>query len=220
MGGIQSDKLDRMKASADTQLRLRVGGNAIRLAVAINAAIAVVFLFMLLFGLILINGERHPGLSIVGGIGLLMPIYLLFHGANSGVVTADSIMIKSARWSNPKSVPLVDVVAVGMIYTIQPRISGWRCYVWRKTGEAVPLPIGLLIGPKPDAPHAAEQVRSSQQGQISSQVFHRVMAFQGNSGPVVSDREVQRRGTLKKERAYWSANPQVQGIHILPKNRE
>ncbi len=198
------------------RIDLRVGGAAVRLAVRVNVVIGVFVALIGIAGLAPINGQSHPDISIAAAIPLLFFILLyVFATGRSGTVTAESLVLKGSRWRQPKSIPLTDVVAVGMVYTIQPRINGWRNYVWRSNDEAVELPLGLCMGSPPEAPDAVEQLQHSRQGQLCRQVFQRVLECQWGRGLAAGDRVTVRRGTHKRERAYWAANPAIAGINPL-----
>jgi hypothetical protein len=220
MGGMALGEHSTVGHPEPDQIDLRVGGDAVKLAVGVNVAVGIFGVLIVVAGLVPINGHSHPDISIAAAIPLIFFIVLyIFATGRSGTVTAESLVLKGSRLARPKSIPLTDVVAVGMIYTIQPRINGWRNYAWRSNGEAVELPLGLCMSPSPEEPDALQQIQDSRQGHICRQVFQQVLTCQGSGGLAAGDRETIRHGTHKRERAYWAANPLIGGIHALPRHK-
>ena len=188
-----------------------------RLAVGVNVAIAVIALAIAAVGLVPVNGHSHPDISIAVGVPLFLFLVLLYSATGRrGVVTGDSLVLKKSRWARPQAIPLGAIEAVGMVYTVQPRISGWRNYCWRADGEPLGLPVGLCAAPAPQEPGALDHLEGSRQGEICREVFRRVVDYQGADGLAARDRVTMRRGNQRAEKAYWSANPAIAGINLIP----
>ncbi|MHB1446912.1 MAG: hypothetical protein ACYCTI_02920 [Acidimicrobiales bacterium] len=200
----------------DEPLALSVGGGAVKLAIGVNVFLGVFVAVIVTVGLIPINGQSHPDISVAAGIPLvLFAVFLFFATGRSGTVTSDSLILRASRISKRRAIPLADIVAVGMVYTIQPRLNGWKSYVWRAADKPVGLPIGLCMGYPPAKYEAGDNLGSTRQGELCRELFRRVELLQGSSGPAAKDRETQRHGLQSHEKAYWSANPAVPGIHPL-----
>jgi hypothetical protein len=192
---------------------LKPGGAAPRLAMVLYGAICLLLLAGVIAGAVRINGQRSPGLSVGLAIPLLAMLMIFVFGTGGSCrVTPDAVILKSTRWSHPIPVPLARIAAVGMIYTVQPRINGWRSYLWTSDGRAVPLPVGLCTAGEPGRATAAD-LSASRQGELCRAVFQRVVAVQGPGGPALADRLLDRSGLFRRETAYWSANPAMPGFH-------
>lgn len=205
----------RRPESNSEQLVLTVGGGAAKFAMVFMASICLCFAAMVIIGLVPRGGHRNLPISISFGILLLlMVLFLVLATGASGTVTGDSLFLKKSRWARLKKIALSDVVAVGMVYTIQPRISGWRSYVWTNDGAPTLLPIGLCMGPLPATAEALRLGRT-REGNLCRRLFERVESVQGSTGIALNDRQAIRRGSMKRETAYWSANPAVQSVQPI-----
>jgi hypothetical protein len=203
-----------MTAEQGEVLVLKPGGAAPRLAMVLYGAICLLLLAGVIAGAVPINGQRSPGLSVGLAIPLLAMLLILAFGTGGSCrVTPDAALLKSTRWSHPTPVPLAHIVAVGMVYTVQPRISGWRSYLWTSDGDAVLLPIGLCMVDEPGKATTTD-LSASRQGEFCQAVFQRVVAVQGPDGPASADRQATRSGRSRRETAYWSANPALPGFHL------
>jgi hypothetical protein len=194
-------------------LVLKPGGTAARLAMVLYGAICLLLLAGVIAGAVRINGQRSPGLSVGLAIPLLaMLLIFVFGTGGSCRVTPDAVLLKSTRWSHPTPVPFAGIAAVGMVYTVQPRVNGWRSYLWTSDGRAVLLPIGLCTAGEPGRATTAD-LSASRQGEFCRALFQRVVAVQGPDGPASTDRQAARSGRSRRETAYWSANPAMPGFH-------
>jgi len=196
-------------------LVMKPGGGAPRLAMVLYGASCLLLLAGVVAGAVPINGQRSPGLSVGLAIPLLaMLLIFVFGTGGSCRVTSDAVLLKGTRWSHPTRVPLAQIAAVGMVYTVQPRINGWRSYLWTTDGRALLLPIGLCLADEPGRATTAD-LSASRQGELCRAVFQRVVAVQGPDGPAAADRQAARSGRSKRETGYWSANPAMPGFHPL-----
>lgn len=195
-------------------LVLKLGGGAARLAMVVYGLICLLLLAGVVAAAVPINGQTSPGLSVGLAVPLLAMLLILgFGSGGSGRVTGEAVLLKSTRWSRPTSVPLADIVAVGMIYTVQQRISGWRSYLWTLDGRAVLLPVGLCMAGEPGRSTTAD-LGTSRQGELCRKLFQRVVAVQGPGGLASCDRQPARHGRSKRETAYWSANPAMPDLQL------
>lgn len=202
-----------MTAEQGEVLVLKPGGAAPRLAMVLYGAICLLLLAGVIAGAVPINGRRSPGLSVGLAIPLLAMLLIFVLGTGGSCqVTPEAVLLKSTRWSHPTPVPLARVAAVGMVYTVQRRISGWRSYLWTSDGRAVPLPVGLCTAGEPDRATTTD-LSASRQGEFCRAVFQRVVAVQGPDGLASADRQTARSGRSGRETAYWSANPAMPGFH-------
>ncbi|HET6209872.1 MAG TPA: hypothetical protein VFD94_05795, partial [Jatrophihabitans sp.] len=161
-------------------LVLRPGGSAVRLAMWFYGAICLVLLAGVIAGAVRINGQRNPALSVGLAIPLLfMLLFLVFGTGGRCQVTRDSVILKDTRWSHPRVVPLADIAAVGMVYTVQQRINGWRSYLWTADGLAAPLPVGVCVADGP-AQSTVADVAASRQGELCRELFQHIVAVQGS----------------------------------------
>lgn len=122
-------------------LSLRPGGSGKWLAWGFNGVLAAMGLVFGVLGL-----ERGRPEFVVVGVILLAPVCLVLLLQPSGELGDDALVLRVGR-RHPRTVLLDDIAAVGMVYTIQPRVSAWIPYAWLRDGSAVNLPVGNTHGP-------------------------------------------------------------------------
>lgn len=209
----------------EAELVMRPRGGALVFAVVYCGVIGAVAIAFLWAGLVADDGGRrgHP-LFVVLGLILLLPSVLMLTLVVRlrGKVTDDAVIIRGLG-GRVRNIPLADLAAIGMVFTSQPKITGWVPYLWLRSGAVVRLPIGLFAGKMPPRRQAEpgplpdwSDIAASKQGQYCLEIYRRATLLQRPGGPLSLDRESTRSGGRSRERAYWCADPNI-GSHLLPK---
>jgi hypothetical protein len=121
-----------------------------------------------------------------------------------GEVTDDEVRLYVGLRRRERVIPLDSIAAVGMVYEILRRPTGWISYLWLEDGEAVPLGLAVWMANRSDVDDW-EKLAATPPGNLCIKLLDRARARQGESGAVARDRITDRRG-LGTPRAYWPAD--------------
>lgn len=80
----------------------------------------------------------------------LFAVLQVVNSRTPGEVTDDAVRLRVGLSRRERVIPLDSVAAVGMVYEILRRPTGWISYLWLEDGEAVPLGLTVWTGNRSD----------------------------------------------------------------------